>query len=138
MVHGVYGATVLLSNPLMGHRWTQSLLRCLVVGVLATSAQATELKTNTAAAFDRYTRTTETQRADDLHNGRFFVLDSLPEPARRESYAQLRQGQLYIEQLHLKENGHSIPIPGGLVHHWVGVMFVPGATLSQVISVLRD
>jgi len=109
-----------------------------VVGVLATFAQATEVKANTAAAFERYIRATETQRADDLHNGRFLVLDSLPDPARQESYAKLRQGQLYIEQLHLKENGHSIPIPGGLVHHWVGVMFVPGATLSRVISVLRD
>jgi hypothetical protein len=109
-----------------------------VVGVLATSAQATEVKANTAAAFDRYIRATETQHADDLHNGRFLVLDGLPDPTRQESYANLRQGQLYIEQLHLKENGHSIPIPGGLVHHWVGVMFVPGATLSQVISVLQD
>ena len=134
----VFGATVLLSNQLMGHRCTRSLLRCLVVGVLATFAQATEVKANTAAAFERYIRATETQRADDLHNGRFLVLDSLPDPARQESYAKLRQGQLYIEQLHLKENGHSIPIPGGLVHHWVGVMFVPGATLSRVISVLQD
>ena len=88
--------------------------------------------------FDRYIRATETQRADDLHNGRFLVLDSPPDPARQESYAKLRQGQLSIEQLHLKENSHSIPIPGGLVHHWVGVMFVPGATLSGVISVLQD
>jgi len=127
-----------LQISLMKHWWTRPLLRCLAVGVFATSAQATEVKANTAAAFDRYIRATETQRADDLRNGRFLVLDSLPDPARQESYAKLRQGQLYIEQLHLKENGHSIPIPGGLVHHWVGVMFVPGATLSRVISVLRD
>src|SRR5262249_21773841 len=117
---------------------TRSLLRCLLVGILATSAQATELKANTAAAFDRYIRATETRRADDLHNGRFLLLDSLPDSARKKSYASLRHGQLYIEQLDLKENGHSIPIPGGLVHHWVGVMFVPGATLSGVISVLQD
>src|SRR5215472_10290635 len=130
----VYGITVLLSNPLMEHRRTRSLLRCLVVGVLATSAQATELKASTAAAFDRYIRATEAQHADDLRNGRFLIIDSLPDPAPQESYAKLRQGQLYIEQLHIKEDGHSIPIPGGLVHHWVGVMFVPGGALSEVIS----
>ena len=134
----VYHAAVSHSNALMGRRWTRSPPRYLMVGVLAASAQATELKATTAAAFDRYIRATETQHADDLRNDRFLVIDSVPDPPRQESYAKLRQGQLYIEQLHAKENGHSIPIPGGLVHHWVGVMFVPGATLSQVISVLQD
>jgi hypothetical protein len=96
------------------------------------------LKANTTAAFERYIRATEIQHADDLRNGRFLVIDSLPDPSQQESYAKLRQGQLYIEQLHTKENGHSVPIRGGLVHHWVAVMFVPGATLSQVLCVLQD
>jgi hypothetical protein len=109
-----------------------------MVGVLATSAQATELKANTVAAFDRYIGATEVDHADDLRKGYFLIIDGLPDPVRREMYARLRQGEIYIEQIHTKEGGRPIPIPGGLVHHWVGVVFIPGATLSSVLSVLQD
>ena len=122
----------------IGDWWTRSLVAWLVIGLFVRFAQATELKPNTLAAFDRYTRATEAQHADDLRNGRFLVIDSLPNPDRQQTYVKLRQGQLYIEQLHSEADGHPIAIPGGLVHHWVGVTFVPGATLSQLIAVLQD
>jgi hypothetical protein len=114
------------------------LLRWLVVGVLVAPAQAAELKPATAAAFDRYIRTTEAQHADDLRGNHFLIIDRFPEASRQETYAKLRQGQIYIEQLHTKEGGRPIQIPGGLVHHWAGVIFVPGANLSQVLAVLQD
>ena len=124
--------------PLIGHRPKRYLLRCLVVGLLVASAQATELKADTAAAFERYIRATEAEHADDLRKSHFLVIDRLPDPSRNETYAKLRQGQIYIEQLHTKEGGRPISIPGGLVHHWVGVIFIPVATLSQVLAVLQD
>ena len=96
------------------------------------------MKPETAAAFDRYIRATEAEHAADLSKGVFLVIDGLPDPARKEAYARLRQGQLYIEPLHTKENGHPIPIRGGLVHHWVGAIFIPGARLSEVLAVLQN
>ena len=123
---------------LIGCGRAMPLLRCFMVGMLVTSAQATELKANTAAAFDRYIRATEAQHTDDLRNGHFLVIDRLPDSSRQETYARLRQSQIYIEQLHTKEDGRPIPIPAGLVHHWVGVIFIPGATLSQVLAVLQN
>jgi hypothetical protein len=114
------------------------LLRWLVLGALVAQVRGAELKTDTAAAFDGYIRATEVQHADDLRAGHFLAIDRLPEILRREQYAKLQQGQIYIEQLHTKADGRSIRIPGGLVHHWVGVVFIPGATLPQVITVLQD
>lgn len=32
----------------------------------------------------------------------------------------------------------SLPISDGLINHWLGVMFVPGATVEQVRAVLQD
>jgi hypothetical protein len=122
----------------IGYGRGRSLLRCLALALLMASAQAAELKANTAAAFDRYIRATEAQHADDLRNDRFLVIDDLPDPAKKETYARLRQGQIYTEQLHTKEDGRYIAMPGGLVHHWVGVIFIPGATLSQVVVVLQN
>jgi hypothetical protein len=115
-----------------------SLLSWLVVGVLVARAQAAELKPDTAAAFDRYIRATEAQHADDLRSGHFLIIDRLRDATRQDTYARLHQGQIYIEQLHTKEDGRPIPIPGGLVHHWAGVIFIPGASLSQVLAVLQD
>src|SRR5438445_8241252 len=122
---------------LIGDRWATSLLRCFMV-VLVASAQAAELKANTAAAFDDYIRATEAQHADDLRNGYFLILDRLPDSSRQETYARLRRGHIYIEQLHTKEDGRPIPISDGLVHHWVGLIFIPGATLSNALTVLQD
>jgi hypothetical protein len=115
------------------------LFRCLVVCWFVVPTQAAELKPDTAAAFDRYIRATEAAMADDLRSGHFLCIDRLFDVSRQETYAKLRHGQLYIEQLHTKkEDGKSFQIPGGLVHHWVGVIFIPGARLSQVLAVLQD
>ena len=111
---------------------------CAVSALLAPPASATELKPETVAAFDRYIRATEQRMADDLRDGHFFIVDCLPDPERNQAYSQLKQTQLYIEPLHTKENGKSLQGPAGLIHHWVGVAFIPGATLSQTLAVLQD
>jgi len=123
--------------PLIRSSKTMCLLTVLVVALVA-PAPAAELRPDTAAAFDRYLRAIETQHADDLRNGHFLIIDRLPEAARGETYARLRQGHIYIEQLHTKEDDRPIPIPGGLVHHWAGVIFMPGVALSQVLAILQD
>jgi hypothetical protein len=114
------------------------LTRWLLVGALVVPAQAAELKPDTLAAFDRYIRATEAQHAEDLRGQHFLVIDSLSGKSRQETYAKLRQGEIYIEQIHTKEDDRPIQIPGGLVHHWVGVIFIPGVDLSQVLGVLQD
>jgi hypothetical protein len=115
-----------------------ALIRWLLVSLLAVPTQAAELKPGTAAAFDRYIRATEAQHTEDLYQGHFLIIDGLPEASRGQIYARLHQGQTYIEPLHTKEHGKAIPIPGGMVHHWAGVIFIPGANLSQVLVVLQD
>ena len=123
---------------MIGSSRMMCLLRFLTLGVLVAPGQAAELKTDTATAFDRYVRSTEAQHAEDLRSGHFLVIDRLPVASRQETYARLHQGQIYIEQLHTKEDARPIPVPNGLVHHWAGLIFMPGATLSQVLAVLQD
>ena len=106
--------------------------------LLGATADAAELKSETAAAFDRYVQATERRMEDDLRAGRFLVVNTLPESAREQVYAELKRGQFYIAPLRSKENGKPIPVPGGLIHHWVGVAFIPGVTLSQTLAVLQD
>jgi hypothetical protein len=103
-----------------------------------TSARAAQLKPETDAAFQHYVSVTEAQMEDDVHLNRFLVIDRLPDLQRKQAYDQLQQGEVYIEELHTRENQHPIHIPSGLIHHWVGVIFVPNSTASQVEAVLHD
>ena len=111
---------------------------CAISALLVPPASAAELKSETIAAFDRYIRATEERMADDIRDGNFMIVDSLPDTARNQAYRQLRQRQLYIEQLRTQQSGKSVQVPGGLIHHWVGVAFIPGATLSRTLAVLQD
>lgn len=104
----------------------------------ATRAGAAGLKPETSAAFNRYVHATEARMDDDVREDEFLVVDRLPESRRQQAYAQLQDGQVYIGELHTREDNHPIHIPSGLIHHWAGVIFIPKATLSQTIAVLED
>lgn len=75
---------------------------------------------------------------DEVRLNQFLVIDRLPDLQRQNAYDQIQRGQVYIEELHAQEEHHPIYIPNGLIHHWVGLSFIPGATLSETIAVLQD
>jgi hypothetical protein len=98
-------------------------------------AAAADLQTSTLKAFDRYVRVTEVR----LSGSRPFLwIDGLPDEKRREALDIVRRNQLSIERLEMKENGREIDVPGGMIHHWVGTAFVPGATIDGALALLQD
>jgi hypothetical protein len=109
-----------------------------VCALSASPGRATELKPQTAAAFDEYARANEARMADDLRANRFLVVDTLPESARRQAYADLSSGHVYVQPVDALSHGQPIHVPNGLIHDWVGVVFISGATLTHVVNVLRD
>jgi hypothetical protein len=122
-----------------GRSFSKFALACCVFSCFpGTSVHASNLKPETAAAFDRYIAATETQMDDDLRAGRFLIVDRLPELERRQAYQQLQRGEPFVEELNTQKDNVSIPVPGGLIHHWAGVMFLPKATLEETKAVLND
>jgi hypothetical protein len=107
----------------------------LLLLLLAANASAAELQPRTVAAFDRYVRATEA-RLDS--NAPFLWIDSLPQAQRQQRLDELRRTGLVVERLESREGGREIAIPDGLVHHWVGTTFVPGATIEQAVRLLTD
>jgi hypothetical protein len=107
---------------------------CIAVGLWSTALVAAELQPHTIAAFDRYVRSTEAQMVADP----FLRIDALSDIERRANLLALKQGELYIERLATREAGRSIDVPDGLIHHWVGAVFVPGAHLDQAVELLQD
>jgi len=107
---------------------------CLLL-LLAVDAAAADLQPRTVAAFDRYVRLTETRMGGGAP---FLWIDSLP-PARRQARQdELRRNMLVIEPLTTYESGREIDIPDGLVHHWLGLAFVPGASIDEALALLQD
>lgn len=102
-------------------------------------AAAAELKPKTTAAFDRYVAATEARFANELRpGGAFLYIDALSADQKNAAYSQLKQGEILVEKLETKAPGVSSDIPDGMVHHWVGLIFIPGVTLAQTLPLVKD
>jgi hypothetical protein len=101
-------------------------------------AHATELKPETVAAFNLYIQASKAQMDADLRAGRFLVVDRLSDSQRGRAYDDLQHGHLYIAPQKTLQDGRSIRIPNGIIHHWAGTVYIPGCTLEQADDVLKD
>jgi hypothetical protein len=105
---------------------------------LAADALAADLTANTVAAFDRYVRAAEERMNGDVQHGPFLWADGLDAARRRAVESEARSGRVAVERLRTRDHGHAIDVPDGIVHHWVGLIFVPGATAAQVVALMQD
>ncbi len=98
-----------------------------------------KLKTETQGAFERYVKLAEARNDGELKRGTDLLwVDGLPEEQRAEAYAALKRGEVKMQKLEILDNAKSLPCPGGMIHHWTGVVFIPGAKLEDVLGVLED
>lgn len=102
-------------------------------------AHAAELTARTAEAFQRYVKATEERIQREVADpATFLYFDSLPEKQKRAMLERLRSGRVVIEPMHRRENGKEIEIPDGLVHDWLAIGFIPGATLDKALALAED
>ena len=132
-----------LANTLL----TSSFLLLFPLAISFTASQSSpasapvpvRLHPETVATFDRYVRLTEERNEAELKRGSALLwIDSLAPAQRTEGYAALKRGEVQIQQLSTLENGKPMVCPGGMIHHWVGLVFIPGAKLEDVLAVLED
>jgi len=77
------------------------------------------LRTDTAAAFDQYVAQAEARMK--------------PEPRSKP-----RDGKIHIESAAAYYSEPDARVPGGMLQDWVGTIFIPSASLSQVKALLQD
>lgn len=112
-----------------------ALLTAVALTLHPSAAMAAELQPRTVAAFDRYVRATEAR----MNSGAPFLwVDSLAGAQKEAKLQAMRRGELAIDRLETREAGKEIDVPGGLIHHWVGSVFVPRATVDQAVALLQD
>jgi hypothetical protein len=90
-----------------------------------------ELSPATAAAFQSYVRTVEAV-AEARANGARAFLWAGESPARLQ---RLRRGDVVTERT--KGKGPEA-VTGGLIHDWIGAVFIPSVTLNDTLALVQD
>ena len=107
--------------------------------VKAAEPPSPKLKAETQGAFERYLRLVEARNESELKTGTAVLwVDALAKEQRAEAYEALKRGEVKMKRLEILENGKPIACPGGMIHHWTGVVFLPGAKVEDVLGVLED
>jgi len=104
---------------------------CLAVATGGLQAQVNvKLQPETIAAFDSYVSAAEKEMQQRVDGKKPFLwLDE--NPADR---AKVRKGELVIKKLKAAD----IKVPRGMLHDWIGVMFVPNTTGAEVFALFQD
>src|SRR5467141_3859582 len=98
-----------------------------------------KLKTETQGAFERYVRLAEARNEGELKRGTGLLwVDGLSGEQRADAYAALKRGEVKMQKLEILDGDKPIACPGGMIHHWTGVVFIPAAKLEDVLGVLED
>jgi hypothetical protein len=117
----------IVSDTVLQQHGRMRRFRWALVLALAAPALAGELKPQTSQAFDRYSAGTE-QRLN--RRDKFLWADESAERSRRA-----RQGEIVVEPF----DGKAIrDVPDGLVHDWVGTVFIPGSSLERTLAFVQN
>ncbi|MGA9672742.1 MAG: hypothetical protein WBQ94_26230 [Terracidiphilus sp.] len=105
---------------------TSSAIPFLLLSV--TLSKAAEPKSETLQAWDDYIGSVTASVVERNSGSKPFlwVDESL------ETRQRVQRGKLVITNLDPRK------VPQGLIHHWVGVMFIPNVSLDQVMEVLNS
>jgi hypothetical protein len=110
----------------------------LVAGGKVPAGARVALRAPTLQAFNRYVAATETQNDKSLRGENFLWVDDLSKKEREEAYARLKHGEIEMRRLQNRSATGNSEIPGGMVHDWEGLVFIPGVKLEQVLRALQD
>jgi hypothetical protein len=115
------------------------LLLTLAAAVLVSCpCHAVDLKPATNTAFDHYVQVSEQRMQSDLQSGPFLWVDGLPPEQREEAFKRLKRGEVITQRLETLDRGAPISVPQGIIHHWMGTVFIPGANLQNTLAVLQN
>jgi hypothetical protein len=96
------------------------------------------LGASTIQGFQRYVAATEAQNNRNLGGEKFLWVDDLPQKERQAAYEALQSGEIEMRRVPPDASRANVEIPGGMVHDWRGIVFIPGVKLEQVLGVLQD
>ena len=109
-----------------------------VVLLSCPGAGAKQLKPETLEAFNQYVAARDAEFDEEVQHDPFLWVDAQPPAKRNDYYRQLRNQGIVIERLGQQVKGKTFEIPSAMVHHWVGIVFVPGVNVAAVVRLVED
>lgn len=103
----------------------------LTVLVFPVEANAASLKSETLIAWNDYVQTANANLQKRVQTGGSFLWTL--EDADRAT--RVRNGEIVVAPA---PGPNPRKVPGGLIHHWVGAMFLPNVKLDEILEVTRD
>jgi hypothetical protein len=98
---------------------------------MAQTAKPVQLKPQTLKAFDEYIREAEAGMERTLHGTEPFLWSEVSSET-----AQLVRGGQVVAQFWA---GHGpVKVPSGLIHDWIGAVFVPATNLKKTLALIQD
>jgi hypothetical protein len=111
---------------------------CVLVTRSSPWLHAEQLRGETIAAFDHYVELSEQRMKTEERSVSFLRVDTLPATEREAALARLKKGEVIVDRIETLDRGRTIPVPTGLIHHWIGTAFIPGVTLAETLAFLQD
>ena len=111
-------------------------LKSLIPGIVfaacsCQAASAAELRSSTLDAWNVYLKKVDLQLQERAERHRPFLwMDESPDRA-----ARVRRGEVVVAPA---VGRGTQEVPSGLIHDWIGVIFIPGATIESVSAVIHD
>jgi putative flippase GtrA len=97
--------------------------------------EAADLRPSTLAAWQKYEREVDAHYWRSGVSTTFFALDAFKQPDWRE---RAKRGEIVLFQPDRPAPAaRAIEVPDGRIHHWVGAVFIPDATVASVLSQLK-
>ena len=121
----------MIDAVMSGKRRLRVVFACMAFLVVLPAAAA-ELRQTTVNGFNRYVAAYEMQSAA----GPFLWIDG-DSAAQRQAREVARTGGLVMERIQVRSGGRDIDIRDGIVHHWLGTVFVPGADVDKALALLQ-
>jgi hypothetical protein len=111
----------------------------IVLLFVAPAAHAAKLHDETLQAWETYRKLTETRIEKELSSTSGFLVREFLEARRAQKVRSEYRSGISVQKMETRsEEGGKIEIPKGLVHHWYGTTFVPGATVQEVVAWVQD
>jgi hypothetical protein len=112
----------------------------ILMGLAGAPAGAAVLRPETLEAWNAYVEHTERRIEAELSTAApFRVVEALEDEARGAARQTVAAGRVHVRRLSGDRLRGDLPkTRGALIHHWLGAVLVPGATLPQVLAFVQN
>jgi hypothetical protein len=134
LIGSIVGQPVMPANACDGRSWLRTCALPLIplfTLFFPPKFNAASLEPTTSEAWENHVDSASKRMEQRLRPGSAFLwVDEAP-----ERVATVRAGEIVVSPV-----GPQIPkrVPSGLIHDWVGAVFIPNVTLRDVLQVVRD